>query len=133
MKQTYVCVLFLLALVLPSLASAQTTAPIQNPTLIAFTPSPDHANIAAYQVIIMQGATVVQTLDIGKPNPCAASCPAGVAVGEASAVINVQPINFGSYTIVMKAVAQGITGPASTPTDPWERAPGPPGGKPKVR
>lgn len=109
------------------------SAPIQNPSLIVFTPSPDHATISSYQVVILDAKdAAVQTLDIGKPNPCSASCPAGVAVGEASAAINVQPVAFGRYTVVMKSVGGGITGPASPPSDVWERAPGSPS-KPKVR
>ena len=113
-------------------ASAQ-AAPIQNPGLVVFTPSPDHAVITSYKVEIINAAgAVLQTLDIGKPAPCVTACPTGVAVGEASAAINVQPITFGTYTVVMRSVAGGITGPPSPASDAWERAPGAPS-KPKVK
>lgn len=122
--------LVVVLLLSPSLLFAQA---VQNPTLLVFTPSPDHATIASYQVRIL-GASgqTIQTLDIGKPDPCSATCPPGVTMGEASAMLNVQPITFGTYTIVMTATAGGVTGPASVPTAAWERVPGPPSG-PRVK
>lgn len=130
MKRYWLISLFVLAL--PAFAQAQ-TAPVQNPGMVIFTPSPDHASITSYKLDLVnaQGA-VIQTLDVGKPAPCTASCPTGVAVGEAFANINVQPIAFGSYTAVMRSVAGSVTGPPSPASDVWERAPGAPS-KPKVR
>jgi hypothetical protein len=131
--KTFLCLLFLMIVGLPPEASAQ-AAPVQNPGLVIFTPSPDHANITSYklEIIRVSDGSVIQTLDVGKPAPCVTACPTGVAVGEASAAINVQPIAFGDYTAQMRSVAGAVTGPASPASDPWQRAPGSPS-KPKLK
>lgn len=130
MKRYWLIGLFALAFATPAAAQS---APIQNPGTVIFTPSPDHATITSYKVeLVNSSGTVIQTLDIGKPAPCTASCPVGVAVGEAFAAINVQPITFGSYTAVMRSVAGAVVGPPSPASDIWERAPGAPS-KPKMK
>lgn len=107
----------------PTLSTAQ--APVQNPTAVIFTPSPDHDLINTYLVEIRNSlGAVIQTIDVGKPTPDAQN--------ECRATLNVQPIAFGSYTITMRSVAGGITGPQSTPTEVWTRAPGPPS-KPRTQ
>lgn len=99
--------------------------PIKNPVGITFTPSPDHAILTSYEAdILATTGAVVQTLSLGKPVPDAQNV--------ISVNLNVQPITFGTYTIVVRSLAGALTGPPSLPTDPWERVPGAPS-KPVVR
>lgn len=110
--------LLALALVIASAApiAAQT---VQNPTRIVFTPSADHDAISEYEAdIVTADGKVLQTINLGKPPVDAAN--------ECTATINVQPVAFGRYTVVMRAVAAGIRGPNSAPSNTWERAPGAP-------
>lgn len=112
-------------LVIAGAASAQTPARVQNPGSLLFEPSPDHDKLTAYEADIKDAkGVVVQTIAVGKP--------AVTATGECVVALNVQPISFGSYTIVIRPVAGSVVGPASTPTDVWDRAPGPPT-KPRVQ
>ena len=99
--------------------------PVKNPTGIAFTPSPDHAALTSYEADIRSSAgTVVQTISLGKPAPNAS--------GEIVVTLNVQPIAFGTYTIVVRSLAGSLSGPPSVPSDAWERVPGAPS-KPTMR
>lgn len=128
MYQCLALILACLALSVP--ASAQTTPP-QNPNAVVFTPSSpaDHDQLTAYEATILDSAgAVVQVLNLGKPALCpTTTCPATVPAGDVFAPLNVQPIKFGSYTIVIRGVAGAVRGPQSDPSNVWERAPGKPG------
>lgn len=122
-----ILILFVTCLALATPAAAQTK--IQNPTLIAFTPSPDHALISNYRAEILSSAgAVMATIDLGKPAICLVASGAclGIPVGDIPAAIQVQPIAFGSYTIVVRAMAGTIAGVPSPPTEVFDRAPGAP-------
>ena len=114
--------LVLACLLVPSLAMAQT---VKNPTKLIFTPSPDHAQVTAYEFDI-KGLTgvVVQTISFPKKAPDAIT-------GEVTENLNVQPITFGSYTVVGRGVFGAFKSPDSLPSDTFERVPGAPG-KPKT-
>lgn len=113
----------LLVLLLPALASAQ-TAPVKNPTKAIFT-SPDAASVTGYEVdIIGPTGTVVQTLTFPATAPD--------ANGDVTLTLNVQPVAFGVYTAVVRAVSAGLKSVNSEPSNTWERVPGQPS-KPKVQ
>lgn len=105
-------------------ASAQ-TPPVKNPSALAFT-CPDHATDTGHEVDIINTATgeVIQTLSVGDP-PLDAN-------GEVVVAVNVQPVAFGAYRFVARALAGPYKGKDSFPSDAWERVPGGPS-KPVVR
>jgi hypothetical protein len=111
-----------LLLLCPVVAQAQ----VKNPTQVEFT-SPDHALLSAYEVdIVRADSTVAQTLTI------AASMGVVQPNGNIRLMLNVQPIAFGQYTIVVRAVAGTLESDNSPASDPWERVPGAPS-KPVVK
>ena len=100
------------ALLLSVSTTAQTV--IKNPRAVTFT-CPDHGRDDGHEVDIINSAgVVIQTLQGGDP-PADAS-------GVVTVVLNVQPIAFGSYTIVVRAVAGTAKSTNSVPSDVWERA-----------
>jgi hypothetical protein len=122
MKTKNLCLNLCLAVVLMLLGATAATAQtaVKNPTLVTFTVSADHALVASYELDIVRVSdnAVVQTLNVGKPAPD--------ATGTASVSINVQPIAFGGYYGVMRAVASGFSSPNSAASNAFERTPGSP-------
>lgn len=113
--------LTLACVLVASVASAQT---VKNPTRAIFT-SPDAATVTSYELdIINSQGVVVQTLTF-------AAVPADQN-GEVTLTFNVQPITFGQYTAVVRAVYQAMKSANSNTSDVWERVPGSPS-KPKVQ
>ena len=104
-------------------ASAQT---VHNPTMVEFTPSPDHAVITSYELDLVRASdnAVIQTLNVGKP--------AVDADGKCRASVNVQPVTFGTYYAKMRSVASGVVGLDSPNSENWVRSPGAPS-KPVVK
>jgi hypothetical protein len=113
--------IFVLAALLVATAAAAQT--VKNPTKAIFT-SPDAANVTGYELdIINEAGAVVQTMTF----PATPADPQG----EVTLVINVQPVNFGKYTSVVRAIYQAVKSINSNTSDVWERAPGQPS-KPKM-
>src|SRR5688572_21878486 len=98
-------------------ASAQ--SPVKNPSLIAFQ-CPDHDRDDAHEIDIVRASdgAVIQTLAGGDP-PLTAQ-------GEVEVAVNVQPVGFGQYRFVVRAVAGGLKSENSLPSAIWERGPGKP-------
>ena len=101
-------------------ASAQVPA-VKNPSALTFT-SADHANAAVtgYEVDILNGATVVQTLVIAK------SATTVLPNGDVKVTLNVQPIAFGTYKLQVRTVAGAVKSDNSVASDDWVRSPGAP-------
>lgn len=99
--------------------------PIRNPSAVAFL-CPDHAQDTEHEIDIVRvsDAQVVATLLGGDP-------PLN-AQNEVVVPINVQPIAFGQYQFVARAVAGTVKSANSVPSDIWERTPGAPS-KPEAR
>lgn len=100
---------------------------VNNPTAVEFT-SPDHnvAETTGYEIDIVQGSTVVQTLTVAKANTTVLSN------GDIHVNVSVQPIKFGTYTVVVRTIAGSLKSSNSLASDPWNRVPGAPG-KPIVK
>jgi hypothetical protein len=116
---------FVALILSPVVAHGQT---IKNPRGAEFEPSPDHAQITKYVIgFFLPGATdPVQTQDLGKPTPNAQNI---IAV-----TINVQPLTFGAaYTAKVQALAGTLASEWSLPSNPFDRAPGPPSKPPVVK
>jgi hypothetical protein len=96
---------------------------VKNPSGIIFTCSTDHDTVTGYEVDIVRTVdnvdVAIQTINIGKP--------AKDAVGDCTAMLNVQPIAFGIYVFKARAIAGTVKSSDSLPSDSWERAPGAPG------
>lgn len=122
MTRRWLVVILLLAW--PALVSAQ-TPPVKNPTGVVFT-SVDHLLLSAYEVdIVREGdGIVMQTLTLTPPAP--------LPNGEIQLAFNVQPITFGAYRFVIRAVAGTVKSEGSAPSDQWQRVPGAPS-KPLVK
>lgn len=99
--------------------------PVKNPTAIEFS-SPDHAQLSGYEVDIRLDSddSLVQTLNIAPPDP--------LPSGTIRLTLNVQPVKFGSYHFVVRAIAGGLESDNSPASDRWDRVPGPPS-KPVVK
>lgn len=98
--------------------------PVANPRAVTFQ-CPDHAQDTGHEVDIRDSTgAVIQTLQGGDP-------PAD-ANGDVTIPINVQPITFGTYTIVVRAVAGSLKSADSVASDAWTRVPGAPA-KPVVK
>jgi hypothetical protein len=113
----------LIWVLLPSLVSAQT--PVKNPTLVIVPACPDHDQDTGHEIEILtpQGSSV-QVLQVGDP-PREPN-------GEVRFQVNVQPIKFGQYVVVVRATAGAVKSDNSPPSDAWERVPGAPS-KPAVQ
>lgn len=117
-----------LGLVLAASTAYAQTPPVKNPTAIQFT-SADHnlTAVTGYEVdIVRSDAVVLQTLQVAKTSTTT------LPDGSIRVPLNVQPIAFGTYTVVVRTVAGAIKSDSSVPSDPWERVPGRPG-KPTVQ
>lgn len=91
---------------------------MKNPTEVSFT-CIDHDKDDNHEVdIIDSTGTVVQTLLIGDP-------PVG-SDGRVVAKFNVQPINFGQYTVIVRAIQGALKSENSLPSEKWERSFGTP-------
>ncbi len=99
------------------------TAPVKNPTSVTVA-CPDHAQDTGHEIDIVSDGVVVQTIQGGDP--------AASTDGSVTFALNVQPIKFGGYTVVVRATAGTIKSPDSPASDVWERSPGAPG-KPVVK
>lgn len=112
-----VCSIVVLVLVLNTFVYAQPL--VKNPSAVAFN-CPDHASDDQHEldIIRVSDGVVVQTLLGGDP-------PLNAA-GEVEITVNVQPVSFGQYRFVARAVAGALKSNDSLPSAVWERAPGPP-------
>jgi len=123
----FVLVVFVVGLFLilsPVLVHGQT---LKNPSAGECTASADHAQITKYVIgyFLPGAADPVQTADVGKPTPDAQNV--------LRFTINVMPLTFGAaYVAKMKAVAGTAESVWSEPSNPFDRAPGPPS-KPVVK
>lgn len=102
------------------LAIAQVPPPpvVKNPRQLAFV-CPDHDRDDQHEIDIVRESdgAVIQTLLVGDPP---------VVSGEVIADVNVQPVAFGEYRFIVRAVAGTLKSASSAPSDVWERAPGTP-------
>jgi len=94
--------------------------PPKNPSQIAFF-CPDHDRDDQHEIDVVRvsDGVVIATLLGGDP-PLTGT--------EVVVDINVQPVAFGSYRIVVRAVAGTLRSANSDPSEVWERAPGRPSG-----
>lgn len=94
---------------------------IKNPSAVAFI-CPDHLTDDQHEIDIVRvsDGTIVQTLLGGDP--------ALNMDGEVVIPVNVQPVGFGLYRFIARAVAGGVRSDNSAPSPIWERAPGKPTG-----
>lgn len=109
-----------LFLLLAAPAFAQT--PVKNPRGLGFQ-SADHARVDRYEIDIVPaaGGAVVQTITVQKADTAQDS-----TTQEITLTLNVQPIAFGQYRFVARAVAGTVASDNSDPSAVWERAPGKP-------
>ena len=93
--------------------------PVKNPRGVTIT-CPDHDRDDQHEVDIVRvsDGQVVQTILAGDPAPN--------STGDVDLLINVQPIAFGQYRFVVRAVAGSLKSENSQPSEIWERAPGAP-------
>lgn len=96
-------------------------SPVKNPSVLAFQ-CPDHNQDDAHEIDIVRvsDGAVIQTLAAGDP-PLTGTAEVEVAV-------NVQPVAFGQYRFVVRALAGAVKSDNSAPSAIWERAPGKPTG-----
>lgn len=104
----------LLGLALPG--AAQT--PVKNPSALAFQ-CPDHDRDDQHEIDLVRvsDGAVIQTILGGDPP---------LDNGEVVIAVNIQPVAFGQYRFVVRAVAGGFSSPSSLPSAVWERVPGQP-------
>ena len=112
-------VLVLVVLGLALAGSAQSQAPIKNPSGVAFL-CVDHALDDSHEVAIVRvsDGVTIQTIAAGDP---------ALTGTEVVVPINVMPVAFGQYRFRVRALAAGA--PASDwsePSEVWERAIGKP-------
>jgi hypothetical protein len=114
-RAVYLAVLCLWAV--PAFAQ---TPDVNNPSGVTFTASPDHATIDSYEMDILRpDATVLQTLNLGKPTPDATQTCA--------APINVQPVAFGAgYSMQLRARAGTAVSVNIPSLNKFNRLPGAP-------
>lgn len=96
-----------------------TQAPINNPSGLVFR-CPDHGLDDQHEVDLVRvsDSAVIQTLLVGDP-PADAS-------GDVTVAVNVQPVAFGRYVFVVRALAGALNSDSSAASPVWERAPGRP-------
>ena len=100
-------------------------SPPKNPNTVGFT-CPDHDRDDQHEIdIVREGDGVVVATLLGGDPP--------LVNGEVILTLNVQPIAFGRYRFVARAVAGAVKSDNSTPTEVWERVPGSPTGVRIVR
>lgn len=100
-------------------AQAQ-VADVDNPGSLQWTASVDHATLDSYELDILRpDATVLQTLNLGKPTPDATQT--------CTAPLNVQPIAFGSgYSVRLRAKAGTAFSVYAASLNKFNRVPGGP-------
>ena len=98
--------------------SAQAQTPVKNPAALAFT-CPDHATDDQHEIDIVRvsDGVVVATILGGDPP---------LQNNEVIIPINVQPVAFGSYRFIVRAVAGSVKSVNSVPSEIWDRVPGQP-------
>lgn len=101
----------------PAVVSAQD---VNNPSGVTFTASTDHATIDSYELDILRpDATVLQTLNLGKPTPDATQT--------CTAPLNVQPVAFGNgYSVQVRAKAGTAVSANAVSVNKFNRVPGSP-------
>jgi hypothetical protein len=104
-----------LLLTLPVASAAQTT--VKNPSLLVFV-SPDHAIVTAYELDLVRASdnATIYTLVVPKSQT-------RIIGPDVEIDIHVQPVPFGSYKIVVRAVVGTLKSDNSAPSDVWERVP----------
>jgi hypothetical protein len=114
MGRTIVLALGLVVIGAPALAQV-----VKNPNRATFT-CPDHAADDQHELDIIRESDnfVISTLLLGDPVETA---------GEVTTTINVQPIAFGRYYAVVRAVAGPLKSESSAPSNVFERGPLRPG------
>lgn len=107
------------------LAAVLQATPIVNPSVVSFD-CVDHAQDDQHEIVIIDtsGALPPQTILAGDP-------PLNAA-GKVEVMLNLQPVKFGSYRIIARAVAGAIKSADSVASDVWLRGPGAPS-KPVVK
>lgn len=116
--RTRIAFMALLSMLTMSGAQAQTVV-VRNPTKVMVSSCPDHDLDTGHQVDILDSTgVVVATLDAGDP--------AAAADGSVTFTISVQPIKFGAYRFVVRAMAGSVRGDDSVASEVWDRAPGAP-------
>ena len=109
----------ILALAVHASAYAQN---VKNPSTLLFTASVDHSSLSSYEVDIKRASdsTVVSFFDIGKPTPNT----------DGVVTYNIQPrimsLSFGTYFVVVRAVAGALKSADSNVSNNLDRVPGPP-------
>jgi hypothetical protein len=113
------------AVILGGATAAQ--AQIRNPRAVQFA-CPDHDQDTGHELDILDSTgKVIQTLELGDPAASGTgTLPDGTPAPLVTATINVQPVAFGTYTAVVRAVFGTAKSDPSQPSDPWVRAPGRP-------
>jgi len=97
-------------------ASAQTSEPVRNPRAVAFT-SADHDRVDRYEIdVVAPDGTVLQTITVLRAETT-------VEGAEVVVRLNIQPIAWGAYTFVARAVAGTLRSENSVPSPVWERGP----------
>jgi hypothetical protein len=101
----------------PAVVSAQD---VNNPSGVTFTASADHATVDSYELDILRpDATVLQTLNLGKPTPDATQT--------CTAPLNVQPVAFGNgYSVQVRAKAGTAVSANALSLNKFNRVPGAP-------
>lgn len=93
---------------------------VSNPSGVTFTASADHSAIDSYELDILRpDGSVLQTLNLGKPQPD--------ATNTCTAPLNVQPIAFGSgYSVRVRAKAGTAVSTYAVSENKFDRVPGGP-------
>ena len=112
-------IVLVVGLVLAAIANAQT---VRNPSVVEFE-SPDHAQVASYEldIVTVAGNTVIQTITVPKS---AVTLIPSTTPQQYRFTINVQPVAFGVYVGDLRAVA--TTKSDSGRSNQWERVLGAP-------
>lgn len=85
----------------------------------------DAKQVTAYEVDFLRSdGTLLRTIVIPAVPPD--------ATNQMALAMNVQPFEFGTYTVAVRAVAGTVKTADSPPSDPWDRSPGTPS-KPIVK
>jgi len=97
MKTLTVALILLVSFVLVFLVAPAHAQDVVNPSEVRFELSVDHSLVTSYEVDLVDSSGAIEaTIPLGKPT--------GVAGQDVTVSINVQPITFGTYTGVFRAV-----------------------------
>lgn len=117
-------VIMLAALAVATVAGAQA---VTNPNSATVQCSPDHAVVAGYTVGIFKSPTDTSPMliDVAKPVPDTS--------GNCTLAFNTQPLAIAAgYLVKVRVYLGTMVSDWTVPSDPFDRAPGPPGGKPAL-